>query len=122
MLKIPRPVFESVTICALLLVKTTWVGNVSVVGERATAGSTPTPVRETVWGLLGALSVMLRAAVRAPTVVGVNDTVIVQVPPAARDDGQRFCWEKSPLFAPVIAIEEMINAILPVLVRFTRTP
>jgi len=43
MLSTPAPVFVSVTVIALLVVKTTWVANVRLVGESVTAGSTPAP-------------------------------------------------------------------------------
>src|SRR5258708_6873096 len=42
----PVPVFESVTVCAGLVVATTWLPNVRVVGASRTAGTTPVPVRE----------------------------------------------------------------------------
>lgn len=37
------PVFESVTVCALLVVLTTWLGKVSEVGNRLATGSDPPP-------------------------------------------------------------------------------
>src|SRR5437879_2045149 len=77
MLKIPGPALASVTVSAWLLVKTTWVGNVRLVGEKVTAGSTPTPVNGSDCGLLGALSVMPTAAVRVPEAEGLNVTVML---------------------------------------------
>jgi len=45
----------------------------------------PVPVSETVWGLLLAPSVRVKVPVREPVVVGVKDTVTVQLAPAASD-------------------------------------
>jgi hypothetical protein len=88
--KTPAPGLVSVTACALLVVKTNWVGKVRLVGENVTAGSTPTPVSETDWGLPGALSVMLTAAVRLPTAEGVNVTLILQLRLGGNDVPQLF--------------------------------
>jgi hypothetical protein len=41
--RMPRPVFVSVTFLAALVVKTVWSGKVKLVGENVTAGDTPTP-------------------------------------------------------------------------------
>ena len=43
----------------------------------------PVPLKVTVCGLPLALSVMVRVPVTVPAAVGVNVTLIVQVPPAA---------------------------------------
>ncbi len=80
--KSPAPLLVRVTVLALLVVKTTWVEKVRLVGESVTAGFTPTPVTEAVCGLPGALSVMLTAAFLVPTATGVKVTVITQLPPA----------------------------------------
>jgi hypothetical protein len=58
------------------------------VGQNVTPGSTPTPASETVCGLMGALSVMLTAAVLAPVAAGLKVTAIVQLPFGARELGQ----------------------------------
>jgi hypothetical protein len=42
------------------------------------------PLRETVWGLAGALSVTESVPVSVPVVLGVNVTFIVQFAPEAR--------------------------------------
>ena len=52
----------------------------------------PLPVRLTVWGLLPALSVMVRVPVRVPVTVGVKVTLMVQLPPAATDVPQVLFW------------------------------
>jgi hypothetical protein len=48
MLSAAVPVFERVTACAVLLVLTNWLLNVSDAGDRPTAGATPVPVKLTV--------------------------------------------------------------------------
>jgi hypothetical protein len=71
-----------------------------------TVGGTPLPVSVTVCGLPEALSVSVSVPVRAPLAVGVNVTLIVQLPPAAiveGESGQLFVCAKSPVLAmPVI--------------------
>jgi hypothetical protein len=62
----------------------------------AVACKTPVPVSETVWGLVLALSVIVRVPVRAPVVVGVKVTLTVQVAPGASVVPQVFVWAKSP--------------------------
>ena len=114
---IPKPVFVSVTVCEGLLVKTTVVGNVSVVGESVSKGSTPVPLKDAVCGLPGALSVTLREAVREPVVEGVKVTLMVQLAPADNEAGQLFVSAKSPPFVPVMPTEVMVRVPLPLLVK-----
>ena len=59
--KVPVPVFVSVTVCPALVVPTFCAANVRLAGESGTAGAVPVPVRLTVCGLPAALSVMSRA-------------------------------------------------------------
>ena len=49
------------------------------------AGAVPVPERLTVWGLLAALSVMVREATRPPLAAGVKVTLMVQLAPAATE-------------------------------------
>src|SRR6266851_1832291 len=79
----------------------------------------PVPTSGTVCGLPAALSVMLIEAVRVPVAVGAKVTLIVQVAPAATEAPQVFVCAKSPLFVPVMAMLEIINAAVPVLDRLT---
>jgi hypothetical protein len=79
----------------------------------------PVPVRVTVWGLPLALSVIVTEAVRFPLAVGVNVTLIVQLPAAATELPQVFVSAKSPAFVPVIAMLVMLKAALPVLLSAT---
>ena len=90
MVRVPVPVFVSVTVWALLVVKTTWVEKVRLVGESVTAGCVPAPVRATVCGLLAELSVVVSVAVRVPDSVGVNVTLVAQLAPAATELPQVF--------------------------------
>jgi len=90
----PLPVFVSVTGCAALVVLVCWLVNVRLELEKLTAGApVPVPVRVMECGDPAALSVMLTAAVRVPVAVGVNVTLIVQVPLlAATELPQVFVW------------------------------
>ena len=95
MLNAALPVLVRVTVCAVLVVPTSWLGNVRLVGAKLTAGAervTPVPVRLTVCGLLLALSAMVMAPVRLPTAVGVKVTLMVQLAPAATDVPQMLVW------------------------------
>jgi hypothetical protein len=63
----------------------------------------PVPVSEAVCGLLPAVSEMVKVAVRAPVVVGLNSTVTVQLADAARLALQVLAeMLKSPAFVPVM--------------------
>jgi hypothetical protein len=85
MLKLAFPVLLRVTVWAALVVPRDWLPKARLVAARLTAGPVPVPVRLTVCGLPVALSVMLTEAVRLPEAVGVNVTLIVQLPPAATE-------------------------------------
>jgi len=85
MLKAAFPALLRVTLCAVLVVPTFWLLNVRLVGKTLAAAAAPVPVRLTVCGLPAALSEMLTDAVRVPVAVGVNVTLIVQLPPAATE-------------------------------------
>lgn len=98
---------SSVTVFEALAVPTAWFPKDSVAGERA-AWVIPVPVRDTVWGLLLALSVIVRVPVRVPRVLGVNVTLTLHFAPAARDVPQVFVWVKSP----DAAIEEIVSTTL----------
>jgi hypothetical protein len=77
------PVLVSVTICAALVVFTCWLANVKFDDDRLTVGAgtaVPVPLSVIECGLPVALSVMDTVAVRVPSAVGVNVTLIVQFP------------------------------------------
>lgn len=77
----PVPVFVSVTICAVLVVFSCWLPKARLVGASITAGVgfAPVPVSKMFWGLVLSLSVSCNVAVSAPTTVGLNVTLTVQV-------------------------------------------
>jgi hypothetical protein len=58
-------------------------------------------------------------AVRFPLPVGVNITLMVQLPPAGTELPQLLLCPKSLAFVPVIAMPEMLSEALPVLERIT---
>ena len=78
----------------------------------------PVPLREMVCGLAPPVSEIDTIALRLPVAVGLNLTVIVQLPPAGTLDPQVFDWVKSLGFVPFSAIP-ILNADVPTLVRVT---
>jgi hypothetical protein len=97
-LSVVLPVFNSVTVCAALVVLSTWLPNERVVGDRLATAPTPVPVSITVCGLIVALSVMVSAPDLVPGAVGVNVTLTEQVPLAGigEEDTQVSLSAKSP--------------------------
>jgi len=86
MLSAAVPEFVSVTLCAALGVPTAWLPKSRLAGEKLATGpfaGVPVPVRLTVCGLFAALSVKVIDPVRVPVAVGVNVTLIVQLPATA---------------------------------------
>jgi len=77
------------------------------------------PESATSCGLPGALSVTLKDALRAPVAVGLNVTLKVQLAPAAKEAPQVCVCKKFPALVPVIAIELIVSAAVPTLVRVT---
>lgn len=82
------PVLDSVTDCAALAVPVAWLANVSVDADKLATGTAaavlPVPVSVTVCVLGDAVSLIVSVAERVPIALGVNVTLIVQLPPAAR--------------------------------------
>ena len=115
------PVLVRVTGRGVLLTPIAVVGNFKLVGASVTRGPAwmPVPVREMLWGLVGALSVITRFAVSDPLRLGVKVTEMLQV-----DCGATVLLEqvsvsaKSAKFVPVIAMVAL-RPRLPVLVRVT---
>jgi len=105
----------SVVVIGELLVPTVTVPKLKVLGDSFTA--VPVPVRETVWGLPVALSVMEMVPVTVPTAPdpGVNVTEIVQLAPAATLVPQVLVSPKFVLGTMLV----MVSGPLPVLVRVT---
>jgi len=75
----------------------------------------PVPLKETVCGLPGALSVRAMEPERVPAAVGVNVTVMMQLAPTPWPEPQVFVWAKSPLATMLL----IVRARLPVLVKVT---
>jgi low affinity Fe/Cu permease len=68
-------------------------------------------------GLSEALSVIVTLAERLPAAVGLNVTLMVQVPPAATlEVVQVFVWAKSGPLVPVMATVLTVSAALPLFV------
>ena len=61
-----------------------------------------------------ALSATLTLATLDPLAVGVNFTVITQLPPGTTDDPHVLVSAKSPAFVPVIVILEIVSIPPPV--------
>src|SRR5439155_11774640 len=83
------PVFDSVTVLGGLVVFTFCLLKVRLVGDRVAVEPTPVPETPAVWGLLLALSVTVRIALREPVAAGVKVTLIMQVALAAKVEGLR---------------------------------
>src|SRR5215468_2956043 len=81
----------------------------------------PVPVRLEVCGFPTALSETDTAEMRAPVVVGVKVTLIVQTAPVASVDPQLLVWAKSPALPPEIPMELMASDAFPALVNVTGT-
>ena len=92
MFNVALPEFVSVNGWLALVVPNAWLANAKLPGEREAIGAVATPVPESpaVCGLPTALSETETVAERAPLALGVNDTVMEQLPPAAKLDPQLF--------------------------------
>ena len=119
MVRAAFPVLFSVKVWAALVVPRVWLLKVRLVAVTPATGALPVPVRLTVCGLPLALSAMLTEAVRAPVAVGVNVTLIVQVPFAATELPQVLVAAKSPGSVPAVPILVTVKLAFPVLVRVT---
>ncbi len=63
------------------------------------------------------MSVILIEAVRLPEAVGVNVTLIGQVPFAANEPPHVLVWAKSPALVPATEMLVSVKVAFPVLVR-----
>jgi hypothetical protein len=66
-----------------LVVFSVVLGKLKLVGEIVRVGATALPLRVTIWVAGLALSVTVTLAAGAPVDLGVNVTVIVQIPPGS---------------------------------------
>ena len=108
------PVFSSVTICAPLVVETTWPPKVTLFGATVAAGAVPVPLRLMDCGLVLASSVTVRVPPRLPAAEGVKVTVIVQLLLTATVLPQVFVCEKSPLVAILLTFKMAVPGLLSV--------
>ena len=81
-------------------------------GGKSVVAKTPVPFNAEVCGLFAASSTTVSVPLRAPVVVGVNVTLIVQLAPAATEVPQVLVCAKSP----VVEIKDMFRAMLCLLV------
>ena len=113
------PVFVNVTYCDPLIEPTFVDPNERLVADRVTGGTRPVPLSAMLCGDPATLSVIVTAAVNAPTAVGAKCPWIVQVAPAARLDPQLLPNTKDEAPAPVTAMLVIDNADSPLLVSTT---
>ena len=119
-LNVPGPLLVRVTVLVAPLFPMRTLPQFKLVADRLTAGAVPVPDKLAVWGLLLALSVTVRVAVRVPVVVGVKVTLIVQLDAAGILDPHVLVGAaKSPLLVPVTAMLVMLKAVLPGFERVT---
>ena len=110
------PVFDSVTVCAALVVFSAWLAKVKEVGDIPAIGEIPVPLRDTVRdGFTRSEVPMVSDAERAAVTVGVNVTLIVQLAPAPRLAPHVFVCAKSPGLVPARPILLIVSADVPVL-------
>jgi hypothetical protein len=105
------PLFDTVIVCAALVVPVLVVGKTRLVVDSATV--VPVPVNDTVFGLPPAFTV--NVPVLVPAAVGVNFTDIAQLLAAATLVPQVFVCEK----LPVVVMPEMVNGAVPGLLNVT---
>jgi hypothetical protein len=86
-----------------------------------TRGAVPVPLKLTVCGLWGAMSVKISKALRLPAAVGVNVTLTVQVPLGINVAPVQVSalLAKSLAFVPPIVTVKMVRLAVPVLVTLT---
>ena len=65
----------------------------------------PVPLRVILCGLPGSLSLIDNEAVRVPAAVGLNVTLMVQLPPPASEAPQVLIWLKSAGFERPVSCE-----------------
>jgi hypothetical protein len=115
MLNVLVPMLVSVTVFEALVAPIAAVPNISVAGESFAV--VPIPLSETCCGLPLALSVTFRTALRDPIALGLNVTLIVQLPTNALP--QLFVWMKSPAFVPLIAMLLIVRVVVALVVKVT---
>ena len=109
------------TDCRGPLEPTNCVAKVKPTGESVALGPevAPAPLSGTDCGLPGALSVMVIAAVRDPSWLGLKVTLMAQCPPGETLEPQLFVSVKSLGLVPVIAGLLMVSGRPPMFVSVT---
>lgn len=115
----PWPVFFTVMPTGGLGAPTSWPEKLTLVGDSRIPAAVGTPVRPTICGLPIALSSRLIVAERFPGAVGLNVTLMMQLPGEPIEGKQVLVWVKSPALAPDMLIELKPTGELPVLVTVT---
>src|SRR5207302_1620630 len=117
-----RRVGEEGSAMGALVVVRSWLPKSRLVGGNPTPGPVPFPLSATVCGLPAALSPSYSVPVRAPKAVGVNVTLMVQSPPAAKVVGlvgQALAPVLVAAKSPEAANELIVKAAVPVFVSVT---
>jgi hypothetical protein len=105
----------TVIVCDALVLLTSWLANVRLVGESDAVGvaaAAPVPISATVCGLPVALSATDSEAERAPLAAGLKTTLMVHCEVAATPLAQVSVSEKSEAFAPVKVMPLIVSAVL----------
>lgn len=117
------PVFLSVTVCVADVEPTLVEVKVRLVGERLTAGApAPVPLRATVCGEFGALSLKLSVAVKVPAAVGLKVNVTTQEAPTANvplPTHDVAPWKSEPLVPVIVGLLVKVRVAVPVFLIVT---
>lgn len=116
--KVVLPVLFRVMATGPLLIVWDWLPNVTLLADRPATPAVPTPVplRVIDCGLPMALSLINTLAPRLPAALGVNVTLMLQLPPGTTEPLQVLVAVKS---APITLTPLTVNDVLPVLVSIT---
>jgi hypothetical protein len=104
--------FVIVTVCGLLMVPTRCEEKLRLAGEKVMGKSSPLPVKVTVCGLSGALSLILTTSLYTPGWVGWKETITVQLLFGCNFGGQPLLSENGE---PPTLIFEIVSDEPPVL-------
>src|SRR6266849_1308960 len=102
------PLFVTVTFLGALALPRFRFPKVKVAGEKLKFETAPTPVSWTVWGLPGALSVMVMEPFLVPTAVGLKVTSRRHADEGEAGRGlvQLLVWVKSPLATMLLMVAD----------------
>ena len=114
--KAAPPVFDSVTVCAALVLPMVVEAKLSVVGAAlaaAVGAAAPLPLKATVVVFGLALCVKLSVPLAAPTALGAKLTLTLQLPPAATDPPEAQLTALTMKAGLLVANEVNVNAAVP---------